>query len=1397
MAKALKTAALVVGAVALVATGVGAVALPGFAGALTVAGISTGTLFLVSGGLTVAASLLQKTPKVPASQTDRLSASVNPGAFRHTVLGQTAMPVEVRYEEWSGKDQEYCDWIVLHASHACEAIDEIWFETTMAWSRATGVVGKYVGYFTVPHIILDGSPANAFTLGSGKWNRGARLTGCAYSHWRFKLTGNSKKAESPFVSGMPSRITVIGRGAKLYDPRRDSTVPGGNGPMRADDQSTWRFTTDDGVTIGENLPLQILRVVLGWRIRNPSTGTLKLATGSGVPPRRINLASIAIAANLADEMVNRSAGGQEPRYHGAGVVSEGDDPKTVLDMLCTACCARFRDTGGKLSLVVAHNDLAAAATEDGLNDDDVVGAFTWDPDAALEATPNVVRGKYVDATANSLYQLIDYPEIRLPSLDGQDRIFPLDLGVVESPSQAQRIAKQILQRKQYPREFSAPFDIRAWKYGVGDVVPFTFAALGFDRALFRIKDQELGQGGVCNMTLTVENAAIYAWDADDAAPVQPAEPIVYDSRNNPLILAIDEAATTAEWDSVTDPTGTKPDNNADVTGEHTSKDTNAVGGKPADAFLEELAAAQAYQNDLNNNIIPAINAAVTGAGERIEAVSSQANAAVAEADRRIAEAQTKLDRAVLDLAAEIDRTQGVAEDLTRRVDAIAAGGTGPNGEDVQALIERIDLVRADGDSALATAIQNVATAYEGLDAATNSRIADQAIALSDARRSIAQRIEEVVTEFHGLDAETNVRISQQYDALSDADEALARQIETISASGGYDDTEVRSEIRRVDTAAIERDSAAAQSVTEVTSSLSRGGGNLLSNTDFVTTDGWSENYNPSRPIYGINIAGAPYHPVGENVLSIYQAGRAGGADAYADWISDPVAIVSGSFVQFSAMFASHRADTQAFLGWVGSDGVIFEFVNGNRNTSTEKFANDPNLFKRSGLIAVQAPLRAVAARLLMRKNDTYEGQGDSYAWFWRPYIGAARQGQNSWNDWSPGSGRAIQLRSDAAIREAATTAATANQSVADLSTSVSTRFQGVNLTLSGYDQRITSLSSDQQGYVGRTSTLEAQMSRQAPSALNNFTDDVNNRLTQVDANVNARIKFSEDVLADLPNRYAAASRTATLEAQFRQEVGSPLNDAVNYVNGRVDTSNTQLTARIEERATAIADAKAGAVAQTLAQLRAEYNGSAATIAQQTGAIAGIDGRTSVFWSVTGTTPDGSTQISLSKSDGSAGVFYIGANLFVDGNAIFNGTVTIRALDRSTMTATTASSVAGSYGGAGQASKQYIPNLGADMFIRSGGSIYIAFSGFIGGQTNGTRDTQPTFEIMNAADNGILATVPLPESGFGSTGRLDNYTIRVLNTFGELTIRWRVAVRATERTWSIIRDPALSVYWTAL
>ena len=566
MAKALKIAAVVVGVAALAVVTGGAAAGLGFSLATTLvvggAYVSAGALLLAAGALSLGAALLAKKPSIPSAQTDRLTATVDPRAFRKTVLGSTAMATDVRYEEWYGKDQEFCAWVIALASHRIQGVDQIWLNDDLAWTATGGTQGKYVGYFSVPNIVTEGSAQTIVVGTSGKWDGSRRLTGCAYLHFTFRMTGLSKKAESPFASGgIPSRMTITGRGSPIYDPRRDSSPrAGGSGPMRVDDQSTWRYVTDDGEEIGENLALLILRVLLGWRISG------KLATGCGIPAKRLNLASFSVAANLCSELVNRSEFDQpllgadgtpllgaegepltapgsttEPRFLGAGVLSEGDDPRTAIDALCAACNGRLRDTGGRLSLVIMHNDLALAAADEGLTADDVIGPFTWNPDPSMESTANVVRGKYTDATANSLYQLLPYPDVSIPTNTGIERAMSLDLAVVESPSQAQRVAKQALQRRQYDRTFTAPFDIRAWKYPVGSPVPFTFAPLGFDRQLFRVAEQEVGPGGACNMTLSFETEEIYRWDADDRAPVRPAAAITYDPTKSALAQAIADA----------------------------------------------------------------------------------------------------------------------------------------------------------------------------------------------------------------------------------------------------------------------------------------------------------------------------------------------------------------------------------------------------------------------------------------------------------------------------------------------------------------------------------------------------------------------------------------------------------------------------------------------------------------------------------------------------------------------------------------------------------------------------------------------------------------------------------------------------------------------------------------
>jgi hypothetical protein len=1386
MAKAIKFAALAIGAVALIATGVGAVALGGIAGTLTVAGVSTSTLLLVSGGLSVAATLLQKAPKVTASQTERLTASVDPRAFRKTWLGQTAGPVDVRYEEWSGKDQELCDWIIALASHAIDGVDEVWFDTEMAWSATTGVVGKYVGYFAIPNLILEGTPQNAFSFGSGTWKASsARMTGCAYARFRFKVTGNGKKAESPFSSGIPNRITIIGRGAKLYDPRRDSTIPGGSGPMRWDDQSTWRYTADDGVVIGENLPLQILRVVLGWRIRNPVNGVMKLATGSGVPGRRISFASFQVAANLADELVNRSAGGNEPRYHGAGIISEGDDQKTVLDMLCAACCSRFRDTGGKLALSVSHNDLASAAIDDGLNDDDVVGAFTWDPDPSLEATPNIVRGKYVDPTAASLYQLIDYPEVSLPSPDGQDRYMSLDLGVVESPSHAQRVAKQVLQRRQYARQFTAPFDIRAWKYGVGDVLPFTFAPLGLTRGLFRVKEQELGQGGTCNMVLTFETPVFYQWDASDVLPVQGAEAIVYDSRNNPLILAIDEAAGTAFWNGVTGEG--KPADNATNSGDPTSP----LGSTTVGEFERQLAAAREQLAYIDGTTIPTINDAVADAGERIDAEKKAASDALADAVKLLDDSDAKINE---------------------RIDSVAADG-GYDDTAVYAEVRRVDRAAVSGDQALGQRIDSAITSFQDVDKVISGRVDEVAITASNADRAVADLSTNVNTSFQGV----NLALSsydQRISALSTDAQGYAGRtslLETrIGNSGAYatsnanfaawpDGAATPSQWRVWTSGTFTREGSQFQTGAYMVGQAVPNGNDAGLVTDlFVTKGYWVIEVSVWCSAGTFQGAGAnidnvqPLNfsttPDNEGVIGI-------GGPGVRNWSflvkSDYVGQVG-----FYAMgnWSGFGATTAKTIHWLkcgarpATDGEIkaqkasvdLPQVFARVKQTEDTLADLPNRYAAAQrTAALEAQVNGDGdSRLLARANSNATAIADAKV---GAVVGSvttlSAQVLNRKGNLLPnGSG-------EGGINNGKPGSWNAGGGVWGFYTSP---VWGPELVVSNTNAPIISVDSPIipcSGGAWYTASADLLIFSDAPDPFC-YVDTV--FILASGAYVysnNGRVMHGQRDFGNPGTRdasWVAALAPADAVSMFMRGVFARNDGGTHRVLGIRE-------AKIEQGQ--------GPYSPYSQEATIQSAGAQLTVAM--GALAGLDGRTSVFWSVTGTTPDGSTRIQLSKADGSPGQFYIGANLLVDGNAIFNGSVTIKALDRSTMTATTSGSVAGSYGGAGAPAIQYIPNLGADMFIRAGGSVYMTFTGAIASTTDAAGSTYPSIEILNAVDNSALASVRLPTVGFGPGGRLDNYTIRVLNVWGDVTIRWRVAVRATSNTWNIVQNPALSVYWTAL
>ncbi len=536
MGKVVRALTIVAAIAVNVIPGVGQVLSAAMISGITMAGIATG-LSMVSGALFG--------PKTPKSQLSRLNISLDPNTPRKAVMGTTAMPLDLRYHEASGANQDFIDYIIAVAAHKVASIDEIWFEEKLAWSSATGVSATYAGYLTVA-TRTEGTAANAITINAGTvWDASCRLTGCAYVYLRIKRTGNTKRTESPLVQGLPSRITIIGEGAPLYDPRLDSTVPGGSGSHRANNQATWG--TYAGADDYDNPALQLLWFLLGWKING------KLSIGAGVPPERIDLESFITAANICDEDITLATGGTQKRYRTSGTASDEDDRMEAINTFLACMNGTLRDNGGKLTLALLKNDLADPVLD--FTDGDFLGEFAWDQTGGgLSQGHNVIRGRYVDPSNNSLYQLAEYPEVSLPSPDGIERVMTFDLPFVEDGRRAQRLAKQVLQRHQFRGQLTAEFSAKALGCDVGDIVQVSLEALGFNNKPFRVISKEIRPDGRVPLALLEEDQLIYQWDRDDRAPVSARTPVIYDPLLN-LITQGDEAVQAIAEQAIADAAG--------------------------------------------------------------------------------------------------------------------------------------------------------------------------------------------------------------------------------------------------------------------------------------------------------------------------------------------------------------------------------------------------------------------------------------------------------------------------------------------------------------------------------------------------------------------------------------------------------------------------------------------------------------------------------------------------------------------------------------------------------------------------------------------------------------------------------------------------------------------------
>ncbi len=529
-----------------------------------------------------------------------------------------------------------------------------------------------------------------------------------------------------------------------------------------------------------------------------------------------------------------------------------------------------------------------------------------------------------------------------------------------------------------------------------------------------------------------------------------------------------------DWPDIGDPDGTKPADNADVTGDNTSKDTNAVGGKPATQVLTAIEAAAARVDALEHETIPAINTAADLASKRIAAAATAASSAKARAD-----------------AAFVEIADRVGEANTR-IDSIEAG-TVYDDTALKAEVRRVDSAAIGRDASLGQSIQSVSASIETTDSNIRALVETKEQAAVDREDAISRRVDSIIVEGGGSNADMTARaeISRVEEASKTRDGTLALQTSALEASGTY-------------------------------------GGNLLSNSTWASAPAGYQQPDPYRvsgwsfaPFgagaaqidqWGKNVPGG-FFPSPDHALHIHQSGK--NQDAYGDWRSDPVSIKPGQRYNATALINCHACDVQLLLIFYDAAGTVV-FSPGAVVTQVNGPGGSLSGYRLANILAT-APGNAVRGALWVRKFPTSSGasQNDSSAWFTRPMIGEASPTQTGANAYAPGSGSAEQLATSARVDQQA-------KALSDATTAFAERSSNIEAAAGQLAARVstteTALSDGRLATAQRVAVTEATV------------DNVVGRVSNVETAVSDGRFAAASTVRTLESNYKGTAATVTTQA---------------------------------------------------------------------------------------------------------------------------------------------------------------------------------------------------------------------------------------------------------------------------
>jgi len=307
MAKAVKTIGVIAGAVALAATGVGAFAAAGTALAATASSVAT-IATVVSGVANIGAQALTKPPPARGSVTQIL---IDPDAPSPYVMGEGYFAGHIRHDTGYGAKLKKVPnpyrflAVVYSVGGPVQSISPRFdFETIPSW---------YNGFLYTDTQLGAAPEADALSpqwAGTPGWDSSSKLSGQAAIGFSALFDKDGKR-----FAGVDLRSSIgsYGQWVKVYDPRKDSTFPGGSGSHRIGDETTYEYSANPALHAGT------------YAFGRYQSG--KRTMGMGLAADAIDWAVIAAWANVCE------ANGWENFF---GVVYEPGDRWANLKDICFA-----------------------------------------------------------------------------------------------------------------------------------------------------------------------------------------------------------------------------------------------------------------------------------------------------------------------------------------------------------------------------------------------------------------------------------------------------------------------------------------------------------------------------------------------------------------------------------------------------------------------------------------------------------------------------------------------------------------------------------------------------------------------------------------------------------------------------------------------------------------------------------------------------------------------------------------------------------------------------------------------------------------------------------------------------------------------------------------------------